>query len=137
MWRSQRKYRLPGLEELMAEAVRMVDGRAADSYEHVERVPAWVAVNALAHSHGEQLAAIADGRYQVHCGAWHIAVPGLAAEILECVGTEAELQALQRDVLIPLELDLLDAPEQSPKSPRELAALVVGALIDRQIHWDH
>lgn len=97
-------------EELASESAAYVTGTYAEALTaHNRMVPAWGWTNLLAHGTAEELRrqaqALDEGR--LHARMWLAARGFLAAEILERVDRGAELSELQRDVLVPLEHDLM------------------------------
>lgn len=128
MWLSRRKGVAPtGGSEAVEEAVRLLDGRVAERYAG-QWAPVWVAVNALAHSDEARLLAMAAQAARSGTrteGGW---LGRLAAEVLVVAPTEAELVQLQREVLVPLELQLLDDRLTFPASPGHLVELILAGI---------
>jgi hypothetical protein len=112
--RSQRCRRLSkrATKSVTGEAVAVLNGRAwrfRDS-PHVGDSPhvalAWVHLNQLAHADFRTLRRVAN--QVVLCEDWTGVTATLAAEMLDLAGgKEGQLLRLQRECLIPLELDLL------------------------------
>ncbi len=116
----------------VAEAVRLLDGRVADS-DVDGLVPVWVAVNALAHSDLFHLRALARDRTHLARDTWGEWFTRLAAEIVEMAPTEDELVKVQREILVPLELQLLDDRVAMPSTPDHLLAVIGEALGNRRL----
>jgi len=136
MWHRRGNKNRAAEAALTAEAARLLLGRAADGCTQTQPIPAWVAINALAHSDSERLASMAGDWYRAPCGAWAATLGYLASQLLTLAPSDAELLELQREVLVPLELRLLDDPGAAPSTPGRMVALVMGAVRDRRIHRD-
>ena len=87
-------------------------GRYADWLSTANRaVPAWAWVNKVAHATIEELHAIATGPVPVGASGetvqWHLVSTLLAKEVLAAVaGDESRLAELQRETLVPAELQV-------------------------------
>jgi hypothetical protein len=106
---------------VVTEAERLVDGSSFD--EQVARhrvVPAWAVVGALAHADRSRLVALEEGRTPGPSRRWSAVLSYLAAEVARCATSDVELSRIQRQVLIPLELDLLDPRLRWVGSPAQL-----------------
>lgn len=88
------------------------------------RSPAWTYVNRLAHSGPADLWAYANTHT---ADGWSAAVSLLAADMLAAEGPECELEWLQREVLVPMELDMLGGGSQ-PANPADLVAFVASGI---------
>lgn len=110
-------------QELVLEAEDLLTGRFPDRFSVAREVPSWVRLNRLAHGDFSAVSDLAEG---VGCdprSTWDAAMTYLAGEVLAAAPSGAELVALQRTRLIPLELDLIVAPEAA-RTPAELIRLV-------------
>ena len=101
---------LPG-EVAVAQADRLLRGQAAaDCPDDADR-PCCALVNALAHADQNDLARLVSVQPSPN-DRWSTTVVELATEIQLRVTNETDLTRLQREVLIPLELQLLDQPSR-------------------------
>jgi hypothetical protein len=97
-------------EELAIESAAFLAGRYAETLAaRGAMVPGWAWTNLLAHGSAESLRTEAQAldRGLLHGRAWLAARGYLAAEIIDRVERGVPLAALQRDVLVPFELDLV------------------------------
>jgi hypothetical protein len=102
--------------------------------------PAWTWLNLLAHGGVADLqAACAQSRAPVaaHSAEWVQARAFLAGEILDRAATPEQLARLQRDVLVPLELELASRPGTGRFRPQDLVTAVLGALPSRSRRHEH
>lgn len=109
MWRSRRVGRKDRqYTNIGDECESLLAGRYADHLRGRGRVvPAWAWLNQLSHGTAEELRALAASTTAGPADAeWHGAVGFLAAEVLGATGDGVSLPALQRDVLVPLELEM-------------------------------
>ena len=116
----------PGVAD---EAGAFLDGHLVESMKSAgTTVPPWMWLNAVAHGDQERLAWLASdlggaavgGSGAAGGSGWRWARARLAAELLSAGnGDAAVVAALQRDVLVPLELSLSHSEDLSP-----------GALVD-------
>ncbi len=113
-------------EQLAAEAEAMLSGRLAERSGN-ERAPGWVWLNTLAHSDWNDLADVVDAR-RAQRTAWDGAVMFLAGEILSAAGSPDGLLELQRNQLVPLELELLSGAMTPPSTPAGLVSIVRSEL---------
>jgi hypothetical protein len=91
-------------------------------------VPAWAVVNKLAHGDASELARLAGGiGVAEREPAWLGAQRGLAAELL-AGRTPAQVACIQREVLVPLELWLVDRAESTTVTGRWAAELADALL---------
>ncbi|MDY7106265.1 MAG: hypothetical protein S0880_34210 [Actinomycetota bacterium] len=118
MWSA---FRTSERSALLEDCDALLDGRLAERLLTTERpVPSWAWVDLLAHGSERALrrppmvaATIEDRR-------WCRARSYLAGEVMMVVDTgEATLAELQRDVLVPLELELLDLAADREVTTRE------------------
>ncbi|MDY7100694.1 MAG: hypothetical protein S0880_05855 [Actinomycetota bacterium] len=93
-------------------------------------VPPWAWLNVLAHGTLHDLRGVDD-----RLGArrdpqrWGQARAYLAGEVLAAVGCDDEaLAALQRNVLVPIELDLAMLPRETAPEPRDVVGRVLAEL---------
>jgi hypothetical protein len=96
--------------------------------------PEWAWVNVLAHRSADDLADLAAGRasHRFITGntrTWEDALAFLAEEVLDAASF-TQLETLQRDVLVPLELELTTVRLRLSLGPRHLARVVTDALDD-------
>jgi hypothetical protein len=114
MWRRRPKpaqsAEQAAMDDVGSECDLFLAGRYGEHLRCAGRpVPSWAWVNRLAHVSMSELRAIADGSSDGSAPpAWARTARFLAAEILQRVDNDDELKALQRDVLVPLELDLAE-----------------------------
>ena len=125
--------------ELVAECEAVLCGRYAEHLEERQRrVPAWAWVNLLAHGTAEDLQTANALGGQARTQRWRAARAYLAGEVL---GTAeqgiATLGDLQRDVVVPLELQLASSERTSALTPSELVASVLAALDAHQRAQHH
>lgn len=129
------RYADPPSKRLTAELVD--DCRAffqAQLAEHFEQrhqsVPVWAWTNLLAHGSEQDLRSdqTLPEQQLAFDGQWHRARSYLAAELLALAGRSCPLVDLQRDVLVPLELDLASRPEVNGWSPPQWVSCVETAV---------
>ena len=111
------------VRHLVASAEAMLEGRLIDRYRRQETLPAWVWLNALAHSRWSRLVDIAAANRRNPRPGWDSALGFLASELLIAADSSDGLEALQRARLVPLELRLFGAAP-GPETPSELVHLV-------------
>ncbi len=139
MWPRRRKSRqLTRLEaerdDLARECELFLAGRYLERLLAMRRpVPAWAWFNRLAHGSLEDLAALrAEAADRSLPSEWTQAVAFLAGEIQQRADNDPDrLHALQRDVLIPMELRLA-ADWFVPLKPSHFVRLVSEGLTGRQ-----
>lgn len=120
-------------KDVCEEARRLLSGGSLAAYGRQRGAPPWVALNVVAHADLavlKQLTANCSGR---HPASWEAAAAYLASETMSVTATEKDLREVQRDVLIPLELELLSGSRRSPATPLELTTLVMGAITDHRV----
>jgi hypothetical protein len=119
-----RRRRKTDERRLVKECEAFLEGKFAESAVPAgELVPVWAWVNLLAHGTEDQL------RREVLMPAsvddWHRARALLAARLLAAAGArDTSLTVIQRDVLVPLELDVMSAKIAYRSAPQ----LVIGVL---------
>ena len=135
--RDKGKADLTEVEEVIAEAERLLSGRALDTQRGYRR-QGWALVGALAHGERAELQKLAGATLSSHpaSATWDAVLAYLAGEVLDAAPTERALVQVQRQVLIPLELKLLGAGVLGPSNPKELATLVLASLDGHPIHPD-
>ena len=123
------------VEEVIAEAQRLVNGKTFHAQSGYGR-QGWALIGALAHGDGEELRKLAGAGISSHptIATWDAVLAYLAGEVLDAAPSDPALVQVQRQVLIPLELELLDAGVRGPSNPRELVTLVLAALDAHPIH---
>jgi len=93
--------------------------------------PTWAWVNCIAHGTVDELQALssagAPADLRDDASLWQVLTGFLAKEVLARVTDEAQLEALQRDVLVPLELRLAER-WWSSFAPIDVASAVLAAL---------
>lgn len=130
MWQRQDPEALTLIDECQA----FLDGRfaelaAADS----GYVPVWAWLNQLAHGTVEELRCAAD-RLAERTG-WAQATAFLAGELVDIVDSgRMSLADLQRDILVPLELDVLNARTTGLWTPGRLVRGVLRILPTRDAY---
>ena len=115
-------------EELAAECEAFLDG------DYVERcetrgvsVPPWAWMNVLAHGTEAEIRAAAANRPEHDEGRQALAF--VAGELVDLIDDGSmDLEVFQRDVLIPLELDVMGCPATTSWRPGQLAAGLLGML---------
>jgi hypothetical protein len=95
-----------------------------------EPVPVWAWLNLLAHGNEDDLRAAAGRR--ATAVRWRQAQTFLAGELVDLVdAARVPLAAFQRDVLVPLELDVISCPGASRWLPGQLVSGLLGVLPDK------
>ncbi len=120
----------PRVDELIAECEAVLRGAYAEHLAQQGRSrPCWVWINLLAHGDEAELAAESDHdeRSTRPRGSWMAARGFLAAELLDAAARRGSLVALQRQALVPLELELM-AGSTRLGTPRQLVAEVLTRL---------
>ncbi|MHB1928970.1 MAG: hypothetical protein ACYDEN_09155 [Acidimicrobiales bacterium] len=125
-WRRQRKDRRSERQLSMEAAAYLTGDLAALG----RRAPAWVLMSRIAHADLPRIVAAAAGRRSADPVGWQAGVAYLAKEMLVLAPDAEALVRLQRDALIPLELDLLSGPVPAPATTRAFVDLVSGVLHD-------
>jgi hypothetical protein len=110
--------------------MRFLRGEAVDLlYESGQGVPVWALLNLLAHTSLGRLTSLAKSDAHHPQNGWDAAVAYLATELV-AVGQRKseEIALIQRIVLVPLELALLNGDLRAPTTPGEFVTRVIGAL---------
>jgi hypothetical protein len=126
MFRRQRREIGTLVAEVLGEAIAILEGRFCELGSR--SAPGWVRINQLAHATWSDLQLVAETC--TYGGAWEGAVSYLASEIRTQTESATGLLALQRNRLIPLELEVLAGWTTPPQTPLELVSLV-RAEVDR------
>lgn len=110
------------------ECEAMLEGRGAEfHHDRGERVPAWAWINLLAHGTEADLRMVASER--VASGDWQEARGYLAEELVCLIDAGlADLDRLQRDVLVPMELEAMREDTTSLARPPQIVVRVLAAL---------
>jgi hypothetical protein len=112
--------------EVGDEVAAFLAGRLVDHYAATGHpVPPWAVLNRVAHAERPELARLLMGRVAV---AWAGPERLIAAHLLTRAPTPEALGALQRDVLVPLELELIERWKPERLGVDEVVAAVVDAL---------
>lgn len=132
MWRR----RDPGEAQLVAECEAFLTGAMAETLGGFDgRVPVWTWMNLLAHGTAADLRTARVSPSPTLGGGprdWGRARSFLAGEVLDLVETgQVTLVALQREVLVPLELDLVSRQAAVRWGPGDLVTGVLAALPER------
>ena len=131
MWRHRAD---PGAERLIEECESFLAGEWGSRCEaRRESVPVWAWMNVLAHGTEAELRAATQDRPRDDEGRQALAF--VANELVELIDTGiVELDAFQRDVLVPLELDVIACPATAQWRPGQLVSGLLGALPARSRH---
>jgi hypothetical protein len=133
--RRSRTERAPDSCDVWSEAEAFLRGTYA---EHLEsrgrRVPSWVWLNRVAHGTETDLSALVrgdhswDGSTSGNTG-WYRMVSFLAADLLALArATDQTVSALQREVLVPLELELAREDNHRRLGAAQLVSVALAAL---------
>jgi hypothetical protein len=128
MWWRDRSTSAAGMVE---ECEAFIDGRAAElAGARGAPVPVWAWMNLLAHGTEDDL------RYEATAppgsDRWRQARAFVAAELVDRIDSgRVSLAEFQRDVLMPLELDVMSCRAADQWSPGQLAGGLLAALPDR------
>ena len=116
--------------ELVSESEAFLLGRYVELLEERgEPVPVWAWTNVLAHGSRDDVDRAAAGAHGWSSSRrWRIARALVAGEVLETVGRGAPLSDLQREVLAPLELELVRRRGVWTWTPERWLATVRSAL---------
>jgi hypothetical protein len=122
---------------MLAEADAMLQGSYLRFLIQEQRpIPKWAWLNPLAHAPVAKLHHLAEAVVNRAPTDWGTAVCLLAGNLLN-LGSSAEgVCRLQRDVLVPLELDWLSGRARTPSSPGDLMAIVGSALNEHGSYHD-
>jgi len=122
-------------KELATQAQDLLAGKSLSWYRRRGvTAPTWALVNLLAHSSYDELVRMAKGSTSATPGSWDEALCGLASELLRMQMAGGQIPDLQRQALVPLELDLLGGTRTPPTSPTALISMVHEALGHPRIH---
>lgn len=126
LWRQD-----PAEIALVEESQAFLDGRYAElAASSDERVPVWAWMNLLAHGTEAELR-IAASQLLVAEG-WRQARAFLAGEVVNVIDAGLmPLSQVQRDILVPLELDILSCPTANQWTPAQLVSGLLGVLPNR------
>jgi len=91
-------------------------------------IAGWAWLNRLAHARGAELLIIASGGFESDPPPWRDALAYLAREALERAETQGGITQVQRQLLVPLELQLIGDPAALRMRPGELVARVLDVL---------
>ena len=116
--------------DLADEVVAFLDGRLVDFYTFKGRLlPAWVALNRLAHADRSELVSLVGGAARGPLRApWATTERFIAARVLAQAPTPKLLDQLQSQVLIPVELDMLSSSKAKGMDAEQVLAAAVSAL---------
>ena len=127
-----KKRRGDGSERALREAQAILSGRAIEWFEEQHtRVPAWAWVNQLAHATPVRLRQLVTIGHYAHPSSWDCALGASAAEVVTAGASPAGILRLQREALLPLELDLLAGTAAPPAKPSQLTVLIRRILQQR------
>ena len=120
---------------VISEAAAVVEGHTVDWAAGDLTGQGWAWTNTLAHTSWEDLRRLSNERTYLR-PAWKGALSYLASEITADTGSPEVLVMFQRDVLIPLELDILAGRTSPPVSASELIAMIRAELnrANRHLH---
>jgi hypothetical protein len=105
---------------VVAECEAFLDGSYSDYLVvHGRAVPAWAWLNKIAHGDDEHLGRVAAGDDPLVPADWRVTLSLLARRATEEV---------QRNVLVPLELELIEADLRPDLTPGQLATLAIQAI---------
>jgi len=124
----------PGAEALVEECEAFLSGDSVDQSERRgQRVPVWAWMNVLAHGTEVELRALATDR-SVGDEA-HQALAYVAGELVDLADDGYfDLETYQREVLVPLELDVLACPTTTARTAAQLASGLLRLLPARSNH---
>jgi hypothetical protein len=124
-----------GVCDVWSEAEAFLRGTYAEHLEsHGCRVPSWARLNRVAHGTEADLSALVEGEHAwdgwtIGNTGWSRIVSFLAADLLALArATDQTVSALQRDVLIPLELDLAREDSHRRLGAAQLVSVALAAL---------
>jgi hypothetical protein len=121
--------------DVWSEAEAFLRGTYAEHLiSHGRRVPSWAWLNRVAHGTEADLAVLVGGEHPWdgstigHTG-WHRMVSFLAADLLALArATDQTVSALQREVLVPLELELAREDNHRRLGAAQLVSVALAAL---------
>jgi hypothetical protein len=116
--------------DLADEVVAFLDGRLVDFYTFKGRLlPAWVALNRLAHADRSELVALVGGTARGPLRApWATTERFIAGRVLGRAPTSQLLDQLQSQVLVPVELAMLSRAKAEGLDAEQVLAAAVSAL---------
>jgi hypothetical protein len=115
-----RKQQRQTTARMLDQATAILEGRVRDL--SCQTAEGWIRINQLAHVSWDEVQRLAETR--VLGSPWEGAVSYLATEICAQADSAPDLLALQRNGLIPLELNVLAGWTAPPETPLELISLV-------------
>jgi hypothetical protein len=114
---------------LIAQAEELLAGNSLRGYQKKGvAAPPWALVNVLAHSGYEELLGLITRASRTRLGTWDEALCSLAGQLVRMELNGRKIADIQREALVPLEIDLLGATRTAPRSPGDLIAMVSEAL---------
>ncbi|MCU4182858.1 hypothetical protein K6U06_00665 [Acidiferrimicrobium sp. IK] len=120
-------------DEVVTEAARLIDGTTYDAnFGSGRYVRPWTVVGALAHCDLGRLAQLRTLPPSTPTQSWRATLAYLATELATKASTASDLARLQREVLVPLELELLARGNGWMSCPSELIDLFSGELASYQ-----
>ena len=123
--------------EVVLEAQRLLTGGVCEPDQlRKMQPPAWALISVLAHSSRRRLLRISDAGLTEHPGSWAATLGSLARDLLTATSGRHELIEVQRQALVPMELQLLAGAMPAPATPSRLRGLVFGALDQRPMRPD-
>lgn len=133
MWRRRPQHPDGPAETLVDECEALLSGRGAELvWDRGESVPVWGWVNLLAHGSVDDLRA-ATREHPTED--WIEARSYLAEELLRLVdGGLTSLESLQRDVLVPLELEAMREEATELVRPAQIVMRVLAAIDAARAH---
>ncbi len=133
-WHRRRDVQPTPVSDVVVEATRLLTGRARQAYPPERGAPAWAAVNLLAHATAPELRGVAGQRTADQGAGFAAALSYLAAALLSSAPSAGELLEVQRELLVPLELDLLGSAVPSPATLGQLTALLIDTIETHRAH---
>lgn len=116
--------------DLAAEVVAFFEGRLVEFYTFKGRLlPAWVALNRLAHADRSELVTLVGGAARGTLRApWATTERFIAGRVLAQAPTPELLDQLQSQVLVPVELEMLSRSTAEGLDAEQVLAAAVSAL---------
>jgi hypothetical protein len=116
--------------DLAEEVVAFLEGRLVDFYTIKGRLlPAWVALNRVAHADRSELVTLVAGAARGPLRApWATTERFIAARVLAQASTPTLLDQLQSQVLVPVELAMLSRSKSEILDAEQVLAAAVSAL---------
>jgi hypothetical protein len=124
-------------QRLTAEAEAMLAGELGDWATSADSSVGWVPLNTVAHADWSKLSDISRGIGLVLDSAWSGALVFVAREVLAVAGDSKGLTELQRQDLIPTELEMLANADAVPSSPKELVSFIQTVLARARSRRSH